>query len=143
MKQRSPWAALAGIVVVLVFVAWNQGWLPLGKPAATPALHLGCSDLHHGCSILINGAQYRVRSAQPLSGAHPVDLTLEGSAIKAATASWQMNGMDMGPNQFKFVHQGEHWVAETALPLCSQGRRDWLLTLQIDDITVLINTVSQ
>ncbi len=82
MKPRAPWAALAGIVVVLLFVAWNQGWLSLGKPAATPALHLGCSDLQRGCSILVNGAHYRVSTTQPLSGAHPVDLVLEAAPSK-------------------------------------------------------------
>ena len=144
MISKQSLAALAGILVALFFLAWNLGWVQTGKAEAAPAIHIGCADLQRGCNILFNGQHYVLRSAAPLSGAHPVDLTLEGAQdIKAASASWQMQRMDMGPNVFHFVRRGERWQVQSALPLCSENRQDWLLTLRIDDFIVLINTVSE
>jgi hypothetical protein len=95
-----------------------------------------------GCTFKIDQQSFTVKSDQAINTSKPVHLTLIGPA-KSIRLSWQMLGMDMGRNYYKMLSDDQQqWRAETMLPICSQQRLDWLLTFDIDQAQVLIQTQS-
>ncbi len=125
------------VLATAFFVAWNQGWLPIQPTTAQPTL--ACADLASGCDFTLAEHTYRIQSDQPITPARPFSLTLTGTPLRSATASWQMAGMDMGPNRFHFAPgPAGQWQTRTALPFCTQARSDWLLTLNVNKNKVIL-----
>ncbi|MDH5423660.1 MAG: hypothetical protein OEY29_01540 [Gammaproteobacteria bacterium] len=53
-------------------------------------------------------------------------------AIDRAVAVFRMKGMDMGKNEYAFVNiDAQNWIAEVVIPLCTVGRRDWSIELEL------------
>ncbi|HYG14046.1 MAG TPA: hypothetical protein VD885_07875, partial [Methylophilaceae bacterium] len=47
-------------------------------------------------------------------------------------ASFAMQGMEMGLNRYRLLRQPDgKWAAEVTLPVCVQGRSDWLMELEV------------
>jgi hypothetical protein len=65
------------------------------------------------------------------------DFELEVVAPKGADlhASFQMRGMDMGMNRYRLLQENGKWRAKVMLPACVQGRRDWILRLEVSGKT--------
>lgn len=144
MNLRSIFSTGAAIVVGAFFLAWSQGWLHIGATQPRAAVQTSCADLAQGCRFMLNGKQFSVQSDRPINPAHPFTLTLQGEPLQQATASWQMVGMDMGPNRFHFAAtSASHWQTQTALPFCTQARHDWQLTLNMDGNNVILTTQSR
>jgi hypothetical protein len=125
------------------FTANKLGWLKLwNAEKPTQIINISCPDLSQGCTFKIDQQNYKISSQGPISTSKPVNLTLIGSA-KKISLSWQMLAMEMGSNRYKMLSDDQqHWRAETMLPICSQQRLDWLLTLHIDQADVLLQTQS-
>ena len=146
MKQsRTKLIIILIIIINLVFTvsAYKQGlfdrWF-INKPKQI--INISCADLSLGCAFKIDQQSFTVKSDQAINTSKPVHLTLIGPA-KSIRLSWQMLGMDMGRNYYKMLSDDQQqWRAETMLPICSQQRLDWLLTLDIDQAQVLIQTQS-
>ncbi|WP_410497809.1 hypothetical protein [Chitinibacter sp. S2-10] len=142
--SQSRWGILLVVVLLAAGLFFQSGWFENKKPS----MLLDCPDLTQGCQFAVNGANYRLQSTSPISGGVPFVLDLIGPA-RQISASWQMQGMEMGPNQYRFMshiskgHQdNQQWQVKMALPLCTQARSDWLLTLQIDQHEITIKTLS-
>lgn len=73
-------------------------------------------------------------SVQPLT-AFPVRVDLVGdraAKIKKVTVSFAMSDMNMGFNRFDLSQQADKtWRGQALLPVCSMGRRDWRVTVEI------------
>lgn len=141
------WALKIAVVLVaglsFGFTAKQLGWLKLWEAEKpTQIINISCTDLSQGCSFKIDQQSYKISSQGAISTNKPVNLTLIGPA-KKISLSWQMLGMEMGSNRYKMLSD-DHitWRAETMLPICSQQRLDWLLTLHIDQADVLLQTQS-
>jgi len=51
----------------------------------------------------------------------------------ARPQSLLLRGMEMGFNRYRLLPDGPgSWQAEVLLPACIQGRKDWLMTLEVD-----------
>ncbi|SMC16065.1 hypothetical protein SAMN02745857_00089 [Andreprevotia lacus DSM 23236] len=138
---RQALMALAAAALGTLMLLQQMGWLPLHPADQQPSLQ--CADLSQTCHFMLGGRDYEVRSAAPLSGGKPVLLQVRGEAAKVE-ASWQMQGMEMGPNRYLLQQQAPaDWRASTALPICTQRRTDWQLTLTIDGQTARILTKQQ
>ncbi|MCX7627975.1 MAG: hypothetical protein N2Z69_06125 [Methylophilaceae bacterium] len=61
----------------------------------------------------------------------PFDLEVEAPEDAAVHASFRMSGMDMGPNRYRLLRENDRWRARVLLPACVQGRRDWILRLEV------------
>lgn len=108
-----------------------------------PEARLDCPVFSEGCIFKFEEQNYQVKSEQALNANKPVQLHVEGRA-KKIYASWQMQGMDMGPNRYMLLSDDQqHWRAQTALPMCTNKRQDWLLKLEIDGRRIEITTVSE
>lgn len=126
-----------GVVILLALLAlsYQQAWLQWPAKSA-PMARIACQDLQAGCVFQINEQQYSIQSVQAIHGNQLFTVLLKGPA-KQVLGSWQMQGMDMGPNQYRFIRDGnEVWRAQMALPMCTASRQDWLFVITIDEQTV-------
>lgn len=125
------------------YSAYQKGYFNqwfASKP--TQIINISCLNLNSGCIFQIDQQTFTIKSEQAITTAKPVKLILIGPA-KSVRLSWQMIGMDMGRNYYKMLSDNQQqWRAETMLPICSQQRLDWLLTLEIDQAQILIQTQS-
>lgn len=125
------------LVVIAVFILLGFGLSRMKQPELTPDLSRseligvveGCDLAEQRCAM--HG--YRLdfdRPVTPLSlfkarmnSEHPVD---------SAVLYLEMKDMDMGINRFKFLPGQEGaWETDVMIPVCSTGRRDWLVTLLV------------
>ncbi|GGP28029.1 hypothetical protein [Silvimonas amylolytica] len=140
MNWRAWASAAFALLATGFYFGWSQGWLQPGQRTGTEeALSIPCADLAQSCLFHSDGHEYRVQSDQPISPSRPFTLTLDGAPIAAATASWKMAGMDMGPNRFHFTPNAKgQWQTRSALPFCTQSRDDWLLTINVNKNKVIL-----
>ncbi len=71
---------------------------------------------------------------KPLT-AFPVEVNLIGekaAKVKKVTANFSMLNMDMGFNRFDLSQQADKiWRGQAILPVCSMGRREWRVMVEI------------
>jgi hypothetical protein len=106
-------------------------WLLLLLAACGKAPELipvSCADPLAGCR-LPDGMEVRF-SRQP-SVMQSFDLDMAAPADSEPYASFQMRGMEMGMNRYRLLRKDGHWHASVMLPACVQGRRDWVLQLDV------------
>ncbi|QBC42658.1 hypothetical protein [Iodobacter fluviatilis] len=128
------------LALILAVLGNKFGWF---TPDNEPEARLNCPVFSEGCTFNFEGQSYKVNSQAPLNANKPVQLQVEGKA-KQIHASWQMQGMEMGPNRYRLLsNDQQHWHAQTALPICTNKRQDWLLKLEIDGHRIDISTVSE
>ena len=142
-KRTTLLVSLMIFIGIGLFFSAQQGilqqWLAK-KP--NQIIHLSCPNLSSGCNFQIDQQTFSIRSTQPISTNKPVHLVVTGPA-ESIRLSWQMQGMDMGSNHYKMLSDDQKsWRAQTMLPLCSQQRLDWILTLEVDQAQILIQTQS-
>lgn len=44
---------------------------------------------------------------------------------------FEMEGMEMGFNKYNLIKKLNNWQIETILPICSLGRNDWMLSVEM------------
>lgn len=135
--------SMGGLLILLglaLAIMGNKfGWF---TPDNEPEARLNCPVFNEGCVFHFEEQAYQVKSLAPLNANKPVQLQLTGKA-RVVHASWQMQGMEMGPNNYRLISNDQlHWSAQTALPMCTNKRQDWLLKLNIDGRSIHIATVS-
>lgn len=102
-----------------------------------------CPNLLRACQFVIGNETYVIRTNQAISTSKPFQVLLSAKAERVR-GRWEMTGMAMGPNEYRFQSaDGHNWQANMALPLCTEARHDWLLVLEIDQSTVQIKTSSK
>ncbi|WP_051304888.1 hypothetical protein [Chitinilyticum litopenaei] len=127
---------------ILLGVAWlNADRLrQLAEPQGAIAHSLDCPQLQAGCTFELAGRAFHLKTAEQPQPGQPFELRLRGTA-RTVSASWRMEGMDMGPNRYRLLaSDGQQWSARTALPLCTAARDDWQLWLSIDERLVVVRT---
>jgi hypothetical protein len=109
------------LLALLVLVA-------CAKSPQPPAL-VACHDPLAGCRL---DREIEVRFSQTPTVMQPFDLEVTASGAVDVHASFQMQGMDMGMNRYRLLKKGGKWSARVMLPACVQGRRDWVLRLEVN-----------
>lgn len=124
MKQRYYYILLA-VGVLLAFAAmWRHHHQP-----ASPVTTLACADIHQGCGTE-HGLQIRFDRAP--HSLQPFGLSIDAPQAVAVFASFAMRGMEMGLNRYRLLRQPDgRWTAEVTLPVCVQGRSDWLMLVEV------------
>lgn len=100
-------------------------------PPAVPVIQT-CADLAKGCTLSVPGGAVKLQTDQPPSAMRKFRMTVTAPGAKQVSANLDMLDMDMGPNQYRLLPEGDHFYADMLLPMCVSGRSDWLLTLIID-----------
>ena len=100
-------------------------------------------DLRQGCT-LPNGVQLQFRG---LSTQAPFEMRAQQvpNQAQAVTVSFSMRDMDMGFNRYELVKQadGSWFRANNRLPVCVQGRHDWLADIAVDDAVFQVAFVAE
>ncbi|GHD65927.1 hypothetical protein [Jeongeupia chitinilytica] len=149
MKDKMLKRALlrVGAVLLIAFgAAWHYGWVHpqywFRDYQVNTIVTQQCDDLVAGCRFRLENHDYVLKSRGPVTTKAPVELVLSGKADKVG-AEWAMAGMDMGSARYALQRDGESWQASTILPVCSQKRQDWQLTLDIDRNRIVLLTRSR
>ncbi len=124
MRRRYYWLLMAGVLLLAGWAIWR------GSPSPQPVTMLACADARLGCGDEQSGLQIRFdrtpRSMQPFA------VAVAAPEADAVFASFAMQGMEMGLNRYRLLRQpDEKWTAEVTLPVCVQGRSDWLMELEV------------
>lgn len=119
-----PWLAV-GLVVAALW--WWQSRVP------QPAQMASCPDLQAGCALQLGDRTAMVRVEGKLQVLQPFQLTVEAPGARKVQAQFTMAGMDMGFNLYTLRPDGQGvFRARIVLPVCVSGRRDWVMSLEID-----------
>jgi hypothetical protein len=129
----NPWLyVLAGL---LVLILGARVWPLLTGRGPTPASAVDCDSLTAGCSFHLDGGEVFVKSMEPPSALQPFELRVRAPWARDAQARFRMHGMDMGPNHYRLIKESDVWKARVVLPICVSGRRDWVLSLNLNGNT--------
>lgn len=105
---------------------------------------VACADPTAGCHFKIGEREVSLRFGRPITAMAPFDVSVNVTQAHEVKAAFAMRGMDMGRNQYRLLAANDgHWGAKVMLPVCVQGRRDWLMTLSVDGDAVTVPFSSQ
>ncbi|NDG83002.1 MAG: hypothetical protein EBX44_14585 [Betaproteobacteria bacterium] len=113
-------------------------------------LTVRCADIQHGCDL---GDGRRLQFSAAPKVLSPILVSLEGPHVPTVvSAHLSMVGMSMPPVDLILLARPggpggseTHLQGQLILPICSQGRTDWRLTLDLDGhpANLLFETQSQ
>ena len=133
MTKQNKWLALGVLLLVLAaakvaMLGWWQSRQPENGAAAVQ-----CDVLAAGCPFL-QRATLRLRGLTSTKSAFSIEADGVPSGVQSLSASFRMDGMEMGFNRFDLAKQADgSWRAERVyLPLCTAGRHDWVVVWQAD-----------
>jgi hypothetical protein len=120
---------LIGIVALLV---WGGN-----PPYPKATLNLACSDLAKGCTTRLSGREISVGMRGAVRPLQPFQIWAGAPGAHKVQAHFTMKGMDMGFNLYTLRQERDGlFRAQVTLPACVTGRRDWVMTLDIDHAMV-------
>lgn len=124
------WRILPLLLVALVAgVIWqNRAQRDPGR-----ATLLACASLATGCAAQVAGRPVTVGMTGALKPLQPFQVWLEAAGARRVEARFAMVGMDMGFNLYTLRPDAQGvFRGSVTLPVCVTGRRDWVMTLEID-----------
>lgn len=126
MKKLGLFLPLA-IIVLAALVVWRGG----GAPAV--GVTLQCPDPVQGCRTRLGDREIAVGLDRQVQVLKPFEVWVQAAGVAKVQARFTMKGMDMGFNLYtlKADAQGTFRIRAT-LPVCVTGRRDWIMSLDID-----------
>lgn len=99
------------------------------KRTESVAQNLVCTDIVSGCGNDLFKLKF-LNSPQVMK---PIRLELETANASQVYASFAMERMEMGLNRYHLLKQSDSnlWLAEVTLPVCVQGRSNWVIELEV------------
>ncbi len=142
-SARSHFYRLAPMAVLLV-IALLVYLNPAQQTADNPPPVLDCPNLAAGCSTWLAGREVRVGIEGELKVLQPFQLWVRAAGAQRVQATFTMEGMDMGFNLYTLrADQEGVFRARVTLPVCVSGRRDWVMTLDIDGRQLAVPFVTE
>lgn len=140
---RSHFYRLAplGILLLVALVIWlDQAY----RPQQAAARKLDCRDLTAGCTARIDGRDVTIGVQGELKVLKPFQVWVKAAGARDVQASFTMEGMDMGFNLYTLRADKEGvFRSRVTLPVCVSGRRDWVMTLDIDGRRISVAFVTE
>lgn len=121
-----------GLPLLLVAMIGVVVWLNAGRQGTPPA-RVACADLTAGCAARIANREVRFGTDRRIQPLKSFEVWVNAPGARQIEARFTMVGMDMGFNLYS-LHADNQGVykARITLPVCVSGRRDWVMTLDID-----------
>ncbi|MGZ8251786.1 MAG: hypothetical protein ACXW1P_05290 [Methylophilaceae bacterium] len=118
-------------VLALAISLSVAGWFYLAKPLDAPVTPITCANIIEGCG----NQALKVRLDQVPHVMKPFKLLIEAGGAREVHASIAMQGMEMGLNRYRLIRQADNsWKAEVTLPVCIQGRSDWVMLVEVAEV---------
>ena len=139
--QLKTWLVPLAVIALIAGVVVSQH---LQKASDKPAQMLACPDLQAGCSTLLDDAQVTLGIDGALKVLQPFTVWLKTADADKVQASFTMEGMDMGFNLYTLKRDPDGaFRARITLPVCVSGRRNWVMTLEIDGERLAVPFVTE
>jgi hypothetical protein len=135
MNMKALWTALPLLIIALAALLLWRG----GEDTPAAAVTLPCADLAVGCSTRLRGRAISVGLSGPVKSLHPFQVWVKAPGAGKVQARFTMQGMDMGFNLYTLRADGDPvFRARVTLPVCVSGRRDWVMTVDIDGALIKV-----
>jgi hypothetical protein len=129
---------LAPVLVIALIASVVLAGRFLQPPASAP-VRLDCPSLAAGCTTGLAGRTITLGVRGELRVLAPFEVWAEAAGARSVQASFTMQGMDMGFNLYTLRPGPDgRFRARVTLPVCVSGRRDWVMTLHVDDRAVQV-----
>ena len=126
-----PSRVLAPLLIVIALAAIAVAGYWLKRPAA--AVAVPCADPLAGCRFSHRSTTVTVHFSARPSPLKAFEIVAHAPGATHLSAEFQMVGMEMGFNRYDLRQTGNGiFVSKVTLPVCVSGRRDWMMTLDID-----------
>ncbi len=133
-----------GLPLVLVALIGVVLWQNRLRQPDAPGHQVHCPDLSAGCTVQVDGKTLSLGVSGDLKPLKPFQLWVRHPGAHKAEVHFTMEGMDMGFNVYSLKADGQGVFRGTVtLPVCVSGRRDWVMTLDMDDVTLEVPFVTQ
>lgn len=66
-----------------------------------------------------------------------VRLESDSEQIDNVVLDFRMSGMNMGINRYRLKYEDGFWQNKLVLPVCTSGRNDWLVTVELEQKGIL------
>jgi len=92
-----------------------------------------CNLLDGSCHVVDKGIEYKLAFEGTPSPLTPFYIRVSelSSQPSKVEVKFEMDGMDMGKNYYFLDKKEKYWGAKVLLPVCSLGRNDWVLRVNI------------
>ncbi|MDQ7075991.1 MAG: hypothetical protein Q9O24_12795 [Gammaproteobacteria bacterium] len=129
------------LLLLLLLVACQAEDTPVEKPAEHLLLSSTvCLNQEGECHLTASQGEVRLSFADKVLPLQPFILNLDVSGwpneVKSAVVDFKMAAMDMGKNRYSLLKNNEgNWQSRVVLPICAVGGEEWLLQLQLTDLS--------
>lgn len=140
---------MIGIVLVFVLAYALGHWLSSQQSQSTllPKLMTAeaCDPTQTACQARFGEYSLRLIFLDQPSTLKPFRVRLESDAEKIdnLVLDFKMPGMNMGMNRHRLSYENGFWQNQLVLPVCTQSRNDWIVTLELEQAGVLWTTEFQ
>jgi hypothetical protein len=124
--------SVVALLCVVAFFVYKRV-VSSNKPASA-IVNLPCPDLTLGCG----NASIQVKVDHAPQVMLPFNIRVTSTTVTSTITNsiyvdFAMAGMSMGLNRYRLIQQADgHWLGEIILPVCVQGRSDWLMEVTIN-----------
>jgi len=143
MKNNHRWIWLILVIMLAVFFKWQSGGFygadkrPVYEEFVLKSKS-DCDVTRQPCSARSKQIEVALQFHEQPSGlkAFPVSISVKGLKQPQAAKmllQFSMSGMDMGQLRqvLKWDESAKRWHGQVILPICSTGRRDWKVELEL------------
>ena len=133
--------APAGILLMVALVVLLQ---PRRESLDAAPQTLQCAALARGCTTRLGDREVALGITGELKVLQPFELWVRAEGARKVQARFTMEGMDMGFNLYTLrPDQKGVFRGRVTLPVCVSGRRDWVMTLEIDGRRLAVPFVTE
>lgn len=120
------------VVVLLVAAVVLLAGCGKSPPSGQELGEAGCTPIGQVCRLAAPQGGISLHFADGVSPLTPFSVEVTTTLpAEAVSVSFEMVGMDMGPNRNRLAPKGEVWEGRAVLPVCVTGRTDWVATVEI------------
>ncbi|MEW5893758.1 MAG: hypothetical protein AB1697_11525 [Pseudomonadota bacterium] len=124
-------------LIVLLLAVWSTR-------QSTPPQTVRCPNLAAGCSVALAGRTIELGVEGELRVLKPFQLWVKAPGARRVQAQFTMVNMDMGFNLYTLRPDAQGvFRGRIVLPVCVSGRRDWLMSLEIDGQRIEVPFVTE
>ncbi len=124
-------------LIVLLLAVWSTR-------QSTPPQTVHCPNLVAGCSVALAGRTIELGVEGELRVLKPFQLWVKAPGARRVQAQFTMVDMDMGFNLYTLRPDAQGvFRGRIVLPVCVSGRRDWLMSLEIDGQRIEVPFVTE